>query len=286
MNKILTSFLGSAGTRILAGSTILVLAFSAGIGLNVFKRATVFGAPPIPLTSVAHDPTLTGSGTTSSPLGVSTGGIGTGQLANGAVTLPKLSIPGGIGTGLLADGAVTLPKLSILGSPVIGNVVGYNGSGLAWQAASIVVGGGGPQIVDSVGHSYPLQFGGPNPGSGALWQTAGETFIIPLLLNSVADTSIFAHLVYASSDCSGPGFLTGINGVDPANLVIQSPLSTYYNSKTTLYYAMGAAQQVTTNSISNGIVCSPGFGLTQSVYSVGTADLSSAFVPPFHVQLN
>jgi hypothetical protein len=31
--------------KVLAGSTILVLAFSVGIGLNVFQRATVLGAP-------------------------------------------------------------------------------------------------------------------------------------------------------------------------------------------------------------------------------------------------
>jgi hypothetical protein len=80
--------------KVLAGSTILVLAFSAGIGL---KRTTVLGAgapPPPPLTSVAHDATLTGTGTTNSPLGVSTSGIGTGQLANGAATLAKLGIAG------------------------------------------------------------------------------------------------------------------------------------------------------------------------------------------------
>ncbi len=62
-----------------------------------------------------HDATLTGYGLNNSALGVATGGIGSGQIATGAVTLPKLSIAG---------------------SPAVGSTLGYNGSALAWQSVN------------------------------------------------------------------------------------------------------------------------------------------------------
>jgi hypothetical protein len=136
----------------------VVLAFAAGICFNFLERTTVLGAPGSlihdddddlrrgrPLTFVAHDATLTDTGTTTSPLGVATNGIGTGQIGNGAVTLPKLSISG---------------------SPAIGSVVGYTGSGLGWQAPNS--GSGGARVVDSVGHSYPLQSVAPSGSSSVL----------------------------------------------------------------------------------------------------------------------
>jgi len=43
------------------------------------------------LNSIFHDGTLTGNGSSGSPLGISSGGVGTPQLANGAVTSAKLA---------------------------------------------------------------------------------------------------------------------------------------------------------------------------------------------------
>jgi hypothetical protein len=43
------------------------------------------------LSSVAHDATLTGDGTTSAPLGISNNAVGTAQMVNGAVTAPKIA---------------------------------------------------------------------------------------------------------------------------------------------------------------------------------------------------
>ena len=48
-------------------------------------------ASPNSLTSVSHDSTLTGAGTSGSPLGVANGGIGNAQLANNAVTSSKIA---------------------------------------------------------------------------------------------------------------------------------------------------------------------------------------------------
>jgi hypothetical protein len=156
--------------------------------------------------------------------------------------------------------------------------------------------------VDSVGHSYPLQsVAGPhlinNAGAetpvtpyGALYQTAGETFVIPILANNIVETG--AAFYYESSDCSGNPFLYNAVRTDPSSLLvqqIQSGNGTAAIVNTTLYYATGTPQQINANSYRNpGEACiSSSIGVQQvPVFSVGSLDLSSAFVPPFHVALN
>ncbi|MBZ5589301.1 MAG: hypothetical protein LAO05_12135 [Acidobacteriia bacterium] len=68
-------------------------------------------SPASGLTSVAHDGTLTGNGTTATPLGIASGGVGTTQLGGGAVSKGKLSAAGGTD----------------------GQVLGTDGSALTWQ---------------------------------------------------------------------------------------------------------------------------------------------------------
>src|SRR5262245_22420344 len=63
------------------------------------------------LASIFHDGTLAGNGTSGSPLGVSIGGVGTPQLANGAVNGDKIA-PGAVGTAQLAGGSVTEAKIA------------------------------------------------------------------------------------------------------------------------------------------------------------------------------
>jgi hypothetical protein len=52
---------------------------------------TVVSAAAKFLTSVAHNATLTGNGTASSPLSIASNGVGTSQIADGAVTAPKIA---------------------------------------------------------------------------------------------------------------------------------------------------------------------------------------------------
>src|SRR5258708_31669178 len=162
--------------RVLAGVSFVILAFSAGIGLNLIQRGRpVLAAPPSSLTSVAHDSSLQGAGTTTSLLGVATGGIQTGHLATGAVTLPKLGVSG---------------------SPATGNVLGYSGSGLTWQPP----GTGGLRVVDSVGHSYPYEVN----GHSAVLQTPVATFLVPLAVDGIFPNCC-VPVYYTSVDCSSSG---------------------------------------------------------------------------------
>ena len=85
---------------------------AAGSNITITPAGnTLTIASPNSLTSVAHDFTLTGNGTSGSPLGVANGGIGNAQLANDAVTSSKVA-NGAIGTAQLADNAVTFSKIA------------------------------------------------------------------------------------------------------------------------------------------------------------------------------
>ena len=88
------------------------LILAAGSNITITPAGnTLTIASPNSLTSVAHDSTLTGNGTSGSPIGVANGGIGNAQLANNAVTSAKVA-NGAIGTAQLADNAVTFSKIA------------------------------------------------------------------------------------------------------------------------------------------------------------------------------
>ena len=88
------------------------LTLAAGANITITPAGnTLTIAAPNSLTTVAHDSTLTGNGTSGSPLGVANGGIGNAQLAENAVTSSKVA-NGAIGTAQLADNSVTFAKIA------------------------------------------------------------------------------------------------------------------------------------------------------------------------------
>jgi hypothetical protein len=94
------------------------LTLAAGTNITITPSGnTLTIASPNSLTSVAHGSTLTGNGTTGSPLDVANGGIGNAQLADNAVGSSKVA-SGAIGTAQLADNAVSSAKVA---SGAIGN---------------------------------------------------------------------------------------------------------------------------------------------------------------------
>ena len=96
----------------------------ANITITPSGNTLTIAAPDV-LTSISHDATLAGNGTSGSLLGIANGGVGATQLANNAVSTVKL-----------ATGAVTAPKLNTVTSPAAGQFLGFDGSNLAWQTLS------------------------------------------------------------------------------------------------------------------------------------------------------
>lgn len=71
--------------------TVLVLLLTGGLIANLPISTTVVRAAASFLSTVAHNTSLTGDGTSTAPLGIANNGVGTNLIANGAVTAPKIA---------------------------------------------------------------------------------------------------------------------------------------------------------------------------------------------------
>lgn len=126
----LTRWLGTNGTSYVIGDSIITEDKFGRIGIGTISPTskltvqgtieTTTGGLKFPdgtiqttagLSTIAHDSTLTGNGTTNSPLGIANAGVGTNQLASSAVTSSKIAL-GAVGTALLSDLAVTSAKIA------------------------------------------------------------------------------------------------------------------------------------------------------------------------------
>lgn len=81
------------------------------LGFNASGEPAELPAPSAGISSVASNATLSGDGTSGTPLSVADGGIGTAQLANDAVTNAKLA-DNAVNTAEIANDAVTNAKLA------------------------------------------------------------------------------------------------------------------------------------------------------------------------------
>lgn len=174
--------------KLVASVLLLLVGFCAGVGMNLLPVSrVVHGAPGDPnpaLKRVEHDATLTGDGTASAPLVVADGGIGTAQLANGAVTAPKLSAAA---------------------PPSLGQILGFNGANLAWQNAPV----GGVRVVDSVGNLVGPYVIGPNSGDTnfTLHYLSGHPALITTTADGFPPNGPSSRLFYTSVDCSGDRYV-------------------------------------------------------------------------------
>ena len=91
------------------GGDIQIATAGKGIKFPNGSIQTVAAVSGLP--AVQHNATLTGAGTTASPLGVANLGVGTAQLANGAVNGAKMA-NFAVGNAQLAANAVTAPKIA------------------------------------------------------------------------------------------------------------------------------------------------------------------------------
>ena len=239
----------------------VLVGFCAGVAFNFIPITTAAQGPPetppAALKSVAHDATLAGNGTTAAPLGIASAGVRTGQLANGAVTAPKLSAAA---------------------PPTAGQVLGFNCAYLAWQNAPV----GGVRVVDSRGQDVG-PFEQSIGGSFALRRITGFTFALSITKSGFV--SGFVNFFHMTSDCSGDRFVIE----DGARLVRIAP---QINGK--LIYAADPLQQITANSLETVTPpadlnmpghCSRLNPTPELAGLVTTFDLSTlGLVPPFHLE--
>lgn len=72
-------------------TTAFLLLFAGALIGKFLFTGTLVEASSSFLSAVAHDATLSGDGTTNSPLAIANTGVGTNHIANGAVTAPKIA---------------------------------------------------------------------------------------------------------------------------------------------------------------------------------------------------
>ncbi len=171
------------------------------------------------------------------------------------------------------------------------------------QGQQGIQGPAGPGLVrvtDAVAHSYPLALSplvlwptGVSPFYGALWQTLGKTFVIPLTASRVMPTPTQPNFWYQSTDCSGMPYVSANSAVTGYYPEIQLVESQYWIVGTTLFFPSGPTQRISVVSYQSpggpGGACSTvSFpSATQDVaYPMAAVDLSSDFVPPFQLQVN
>jgi hypothetical protein len=216
---------------------------SLAAGTNITSTPggnTLTIASPNSLTTVAHDATLSGSGTAASPLGVANGGIGTTQLANNAVTLAKIA-PNQVVTTLnnLTE-QVTLAAGSNITITPSGNtltIAGAGGSSAAYQAVSTTAFTLDPPGADVISKQVPA-------GSYLIF------FKIPLI-NFDGDPQR-ASCTLSTGDSSNIR-LAGFTEADTGILVLQD-VATFLAPTTITVHCTGFKTVVATSGLPGRIV--------------------------------
>jgi hypothetical protein len=158
-------------------NTVFVVGLLSGLLIVAslpYGDSTIARAAANFLESIAHDTTLTGNGTSASPLGVANNGVGTSQLANSSVTAPKIA------TGQVVRSLNGLADHVILGA---GSNISITQSGNTLTIASMLG-------LTSVAHDSTLQGDGTSGLPLGIANLAVGT-------NQLADSAITAQKIAA-----------------------------------------------------------------------------------------
>jgi hypothetical protein len=285
------------------------------VSLSLLANPRFADAAAAALTKVFHDSTLTGDGTSASPLKIAKGGVGPNKLADGAVTAQKIDAgtpsAGQVltfnGTGLawgaagggglsavshdatltgngtagtplgLNDGAVTAQKINTGAEAQSGQVLGFDGSALEWQTP------GGLRVVDSIGNEVGVYFlltdlTTFSQDNLALRHLDGVNKLLKLKVNpdGFQNNTVGLYLTYETTDCTGPARL---------NNLFQSANDFFTNtliSDGQIYYATGPSTASSQSIKYPDQTCHESTGANSTPYAtIPVADLG--LTPPFKV---
>jgi hypothetical protein len=236
--------------KLFTGAVLVLAGFCAGMLLNFPPiGAIVHGASDNSqpaLKTVVHDSTLAGAGTDAAPLGI-------------------------------ANGGVSAPKLSASATPSPGQVLGFNGSNLAWQNVPV----GGLRVVDNAGNLV----GPAQTASQVLRQIGQFTFVLYVGPSGFHNSGSFSFY-HTTTDCTGPRYLQ-----DDGTLFFRRSS----NTSTQVFFPADPVQQITMNSEETIVPPAdpnlpvPCFGPVtpvKGVFGLATSlDLSTLnLTPPFHLE--
>jgi hypothetical protein len=163
-----------AGGSTLSGPLEFATSGSASLSVDNSTNTITFDAASGGLSSVATDGTLDGDGTSGNELRVADGQITTAKLAENAVT-SAIVASNSLTAADLAAGSVGTSELSTSSSPsTSGQVLSYDGSGLAWASPSASVTTDGTTLTGD-GSGTPLSIRDGGVGSTQLAGDAVET---------------------------------------------------------------------------------------------------------------
>ena len=210
--------------------------------------------------TIAHDTSMTGAGTNTSPLGVATGGINTGHIA---------------------DGSVTSGKLAATNAPQTGQVLTFNGTAMNWQTPAASNAPAALRVVDSQGSEVGFQ-----PISGGVTYTTGDLFVLRyfpgagfisfyITVGGVYDYEI-PYLYYESTDCTGTGIL-------PLNYFPDRFAQEGYRYGSSFYYSTAATQSYHIRSLKPGNDPCQAHEFTGDLPVYVTIPVTDLGTPPFRL---
>jgi hypothetical protein len=251
------------------------VACPTGSGITVLAPRQQLNPSPNALyassASVATDPTLTGDGTSASPLGIAAGGVNTAQLAGSAVTTAKLSAAGSSSGDVLTSSGSSVVWQTPSGLSSVSHDASLTGNGTSVSPLAVVFAGTG--IAVSAAHSdhnhdtsYWKLTGNSGTASGTNF--LGTTDLVALNLRVGGNRAMRLEPALDNTGMPAPNVIGGFSGnsVTSGNwsgTIAGGGGTSQANTVSAIYGTIGGGVQNTAGGA--GATVAGGFGNSASV---------------------